>query len=206
MPSVRVRSAAAALAMLTMLALTGCGEDEDQTQASSTAGSSTSTAAPEEVDDEDDAAENSDDEILTGEACLYGTWYLDNDVFKALLEQAGGEVRSVTGWAIVSYHPDGTSAAAFDEWTTVATYEGSMATMVRNGEDLATYSVSGDTLTTTETAAGSVLTMTMLVNGQEMTMQAPHEEFSVTTGTFTCEADTLTISAQGATSVLLREH
>ncbi|SJN21356.1 hypothetical protein FM104_03110 [Microbacterium esteraromaticum] len=206
----------AALSLVMIFALTGCGDDDIDQAASANGGAASDgdnapdTDADAPTDAEDDAEEATDIEsadVPAGVECLYGNWYVDNDAFKEMLKKAGGRALSVSGWAIVTYNPDGTSLATFDEWTTVTQEQGAKATMVRNGEDQATYVVTGDQITTTETVGSSVLMMTMQMEGKDaITVEAPHEPFSVTTGTFTCTAETLTVNANGATSVLLREH
>src|SRR5690606_7666452 len=123
------------------------------------------------------------------------------------LEQAGGEVRSVEGLVMISYRQDGTTTSSFQDWTTVIVSpdaDGGTATMVRIGEDLGTFTVSGDTLTTTETEPDSVLTMSMVVDGQKVSFTPPHEPFVSIGATFTCEGDTRPITAEGATSRLSR--
>ena len=215
--SVPARGAAAvAITALTLLALTGCGDDDSGSAATGNDSGASTEVAPEtetetetvaEEEESEDAAAEDEEPILSGEACLYGNWYLDNESFKAMLEEAGGNVLSVTGWAIVWYGDDGTTMATFDEWTTVTTEDNAETTMVRNGEDLATYEVTGDTITTRETEGNSVLEMTMKMDGQDAaTVVAPHEPSVTTVATFTCEGETLTVTAEGATSVLHREH
>lgn len=215
MPKIRMLGAAA-LALATALALAGCGQDGVDQAADQGGGSSGSAAATgagagqgdaEDADESD--AETTDaegEEAFIGEKCLYGDWLLDNDAFAVAMRTAGGDVRSVTGQAIVTYNPDGSTTATFHGWTTVAVQEHAEATMVRNGVDQGVYTVSGDMLTTTETAGDSVLMMTMKMDGQDaIAVEAPHEPFSVSTGTFTCDAKTLTVVAEGVRSVLLRE-
>lgn len=221
MTAVRMRGAAAALVLLTAFALAGCGDDEADQAAGSGAGAGSSADASD-ADANPDAEPDSDaedadvdaevvdvEENLVGEACLYGNWVFDNESFKETLEQAGGEVRSVEGLVMISYRQDGTTTSSFHDWTTVIVSpdaDGGTATMVRIGEDLGTYTVSGDTLTTTETEPDSVLTMTMVVDGQKVSFTPPHEPFVSIGANFTCEGDTLTITAEGATSRLSREH
>lgn len=211
-------AAAVAITALTLFALTGCGDDANESAATAGGSGVSTEVAPEtetevetetvaEEEESEDAPAEEGEPILSGEACLYGNWYLDNESYKAMLEEAGGNVLSVTGWAIIWYGDDGTTLATFDEWTTVATEDNAETTMVRNGEDLATYEVTGDTITTTETEGNSVLEMTMKMDGQDAaTVVAPHEPSVTTVATFTCEGETLTVTAEGATSVLHREH
>lgn len=210
-PSMTVRGAGAALVMLVACGLAGCGDDAEH--ASDSAGAGAGASSGQDVDAKSDSDSDSDasdvdsdsDAHLTGAECLPGRWSLDNDTFKAMLESAGGNVRSVTGEAEVEYRTDGTSLATFDAWTTVAVDEHAKTTIRRNGQDQADYAVSGDTLTTTETVPGSVALMTVEMTGQPaITAETPHEEVSVTVSTFTCDGDTLTVVTDGATSILHR--
>lgn len=206
-PAVRMRGAAVIITVLATFALTGCGNDESD---SATDGNPKvpETAEPNANDSESSDVKENASGSLAGEACLYGNWYLDNESFRALLETAGGTVIDVTGSSVLTYREDGTTTTLYDEWTTKVEQDGSVTTMVRNGEDSGTYEVAGgDTLTMTETDANSVLEMTMKADGQQaVTMTVDPESSPLSQGTFTCEGDTLTVVVDGQASILYREH
>lgn len=208
MPELRMRVGAAALTVLTVFALSGCGDDDQEASATSSAGTSdTSDATSPVAAEEDSAAEEAVDEVADGEECLHGNWYLKNETFQALLTASGGAGAEVTGFVVLSFDSEGKAMTTYDEWTTVVAQDGGTATMVRNGDDVGTYSLAGDTLTMTETDGNSVVSMTITTgDGQTMTMTPDHETAPVSNGTFTCDADTLTVTADGGMTEFYREH
>lgn len=204
-----VRSAAAGIAFLTVFALAGCDDDIDQSRSAAGGASNTSADTQPDTDTEEPSDTEAGDDsagFVSGADCLVGNWYLDNESFRALMADAGGDVE-VTGWAIITYNADGTTMTTYDEWTNVVSQDGAVATIVRNGEDRGTYEVTGDAFTMTETDAGSVIEMTMSEGGgPPITVTAERQAAPVSNGTFTCDAETLTVVADGGTSVLHREH
>lgn len=219
----RVRRAAALLATpliaLAAVSLTGCADEEEALTAGGGASSAEEADSSEGVDDGvDDAeateAENSEEEesekaALTGEACLYGNWYLDNESFSAILEQAGGNVTDMSGGVVVSFQEGGTTMTTYDNWTMViGGQNGGESTLTRDGEDSGTFTWLDDgTISVTETNSGSEASMTISSNGQGViTKTAPHEPSPVTQGTVVCTEETLEVTADGATTTFLREN
>lgn len=210
------RGAAATLAVLMAFALSGCGDDEARvggagsgaSDADSDAAGVVDASESETVAEEDPVVEEPVVEVVGDDQCLHGNWYLENESFAALLNAAGGTGAEVTGFVVLSFSPDGQAMmTTYDHWTTVFTVDGGTATMVRNGDDIGTYAVEGDVMTMTETDGNSVVEMTVSMgDGQPVTMTPEHETAPVSNGTFTCDAETLTVSADGGTTSFFREH
>jgi|SRR5690554_4363139 len=131
------RSAAALVALVAALALTGCGADEQQ--GSTLGGGVPSKTDADSTRDPGMESENADadgdltEEDLFGEACLHGDWLLDNESMRALFVAAGGDIVTITGSVVMGFAKDGTTLTSYDEWTTVAAQDDGTVTMVRNG-------------------------------------------------------------------------
>lgn len=138
-----------------------------------------------------------DNEALTDDGCLLGTWYFSNSTFGSMLDDAvpGSANVSVSGRAKVTFYPDNTLTTVYDNWTTVVDgmEGGGKATIVRQGIDHGTYSISGDVLTVVDTQINSQLTQEIEVMGQVMTMPDPPTELETQSNQYLCFSDILLI-------------
>lgn len=214
-----LRSAAVVAVLLTSIALTGCDEDEEALQQTS-GGSASDAAGAQDADadtqdpavppEDSETAEEPEDapsSALTGADCLVGTWTLDNDSFRALLESAGGAAVKVSGSVIIVYETDGSTSTTYDDWTTVSAQDGSTVTMQRTGQDTGTYEASDDGVFRMDTldAASTIELVITSPDQSEYRMRPENEDPPVSSGNYTCEGDSLSVADdEGNFTTLLR--
>lgn len=198
--------------------LSGCGSTPDPQAADTQGGGSASTpddptaeepdasASPEE--DDADGASPPAAEPLTGAACLTGDWFVDNEHFGELMSSvSGGVVDDIHGVTMVTFRADGTTTTHYDEWTHTIKGEGATVTIVKDGSDSGTYEVAADgSMTLTDAELNTTTTSEMEVSGQVIRTEVPPQPSVFSQATFTCDGDELAVSAEGATTLLHREH
>lgn len=150
-----------------------------------------------------------EDEALTDEECLLGTWYFSNAVFNNQLQQmVGGAANTdVSGRAKVTFYPDGTVTTMYDAWTVTGDNieGGGSFTMVRNGTDQGTYTADEGLMTMQDTSLTSQIDLTIEAAGQVMQMQAPPAELERQEVVYMCFPLILTITdAEGYMSIMGR--
>lgn len=207
----------AALSTALVFGLAACSDvDKEVDQAASSpastddSSSSTPTApepdqATESPDDDTESPDEDSDDATpaSGTACLVGTWLTDNQNVGTQLQQFAGDgtFSAPTGEVLITYREDGQQVVTYKAWTFEMSQEGLTVEVVRDGIDTGTYEATEDgNLTTTDVEMGSVVSMTTPVG----THSTPGEPTSWT-GTFTCQGDTLEVTAEGATSILNRQ-
>lgn len=211
MRSTRTRIGATAFALTTALSISACDDEKDETAPSSVEGDS-APSPPEGSDDSDDdptaAKDGSSSEGPTGAECLTGNWFVDNEEFGELMSTVSGTaVDDVQGTVMVTFGADGTTTTHYDEWIHSITVDGATVTIERNGSDSGTYEVAQDgTMTLTDTEMSSITESHMEVGGRNVTSTVPPQPSVFSQATFVCEADELTVTAEGATTTLHREH
>lgn len=223
----RTMGAVSVMALVASLVLAGCAEDPEGVDPTLTpmaavggggsGGSSTAGDNPESGDEtgpESDDAEDGPGDVdparaaLTGGECLVGNWFVDNEQFGELMTaHAGTAVDNISGSTMVTFRDDGTTTTHYDEWTHTFTQDGATVTVVKDGADSGVYNVGADgAMTMDETDLQSTTTMEFEVDGNGVTRDAPARDGVFTNASFVCSGDELTVSADGATSVLYREH
>lgn len=215
--------AAGFLGLASLGGLSACGDDEkDQTQGSGTQASGSSSEQPPAGDDtSDDTTDQTTDATTDGDSgddadtaqgasptgCLVGTWLADNQQLGALFKSAAagtesaGAVSDPTGTVLVTFGADGAYRVNYEAWTMVLSQQGTTIDLVREGTDEGSYDADDDgTVEWTEVTMGSVVSMKTPAGTRQVT-----SEPSSTAGTFTCENDTLEVTAEGSTSLLQRQ-
>lgn len=222
--SARAALGFAALSLTATMLLSGCSEKEDDQSAAAASGAAASTepgvTAPTPGPDspatseptatlEPPPTEESPPEMeLTGAECLPGNWFLDNAEFGALLSAAAGStVSDLTGNVMVTFREDGTTSTAYDEWTYTVVVDGTQLTLIKNGIDHGTYQVAADgTMSMVDTDLSSVSQMKLEVDGAPVISTVQSEPSVFGSAAFTCVGDELTVTADGATTIMHREH
>lgn len=211
-------SAVVALALGGTLMLSGCESTPDPQATDAQGGGSASTpddpaadpdaSAPAGDDADADAASPPPAEPLTGAACLPGNWFVDNEHFGELMSSVSGSaVDNIHGVTMVTFRDDGTTTTHYDEWTHTITMDGATVTIVKDGSDSGTYEVAADgSMTLTDADLNTITTSEMEMGGQVIRTEVPPQPSVFSQATFTCEGDVLTVSAEGATTLLHREH
>lgn len=209
--------AAAFFSFAAMAGLSACGDDEASQSQASDAGSRGSPSEQSPVDDDkadDPNDSDSDDEIETDVSqgtsptgCLVGTWLADNERLGALFKSAAtgtdaaGSVSDPTGTVLVTFGPEGQYTVNYQAWTLTLAQQGMTIDLVREGTDVGSYDAGDDgTVEWTEITMGSVASMTTPAGTHQVA-----SEPSSTSATFTCENDTLEVTADGSTSALHRQ-
>lgn len=217
-----LRGCLTALAVASALLVTaGCAAEEVPQGATAGGGSGSESAdvAADADSDADsgtadadaDASDDSDGE-LTMRECLPGNWYVDNESFGKLIAGTGqGVVDDVTGVVMLSMHADGTSETLYEDWThsiAVDSPAGSgTMTITKNGTDYGSYEVHGDgTMSMIDTQISSETTSVMKMEGNTVTSVVTPEPSVFSQASFTCAGDELTVTADGGTTILHREH
>ncbi|WP_430867908.1 hypothetical protein [Demequina aurantiaca] len=216
--------ALAALSVTATLMLGGCGEKQDESEAvgesgafesaapdaTETAPSPTAPATYEPTSPPAPSASAGDppEVELAGKECLPGNWILDNNEFGALMSAAAGStVSELTGNVMVTFREDGTTSTSYDEWTYALVVDGSQLTLSKNGTDHGTYRVAADgTMSMVDTDLSSVSQMELEVDGSPVINTVQSEPSVFGSAAFTCAGDELTVTADGATTVMHREH
>lgn len=157
--------------------------------------------------DSGDSADSGDAASLTGAECIPGVWTLDNEVFAKLMSGiSDGFDVTVAGTATLTFRSDGTTTKEYDHWTNTMNVNGGTVIVERNGVDLGTYSVTGEsTLSTSETTIGSTTSMSYEDGSTGGTMARDTGTTDFAQGEFTCSGDTLSVTADGGTSLLHRK-
>lgn len=210
-----------ALTLGAALLLSGCSssiDPEASEQAAVTGGGpgGGSTEAGRPADDAADADGEADaeaepaepaTEALAGAACLTGSWVVDNEHFGELMSSVSGSaVDDIEGVTTVTFRDDGTTTTHYDEWQHTITMDSATVTIVKDGEDSGVYEVAEDgSMTLTDTDLGATTTSQMTMGGQTVAHQAPPQPSVFSRATFRCEGDALTVTAEGATTILHRE-
>ena len=209
---------AVAIALLTGLGLTACGDDDNSAIASSGEGSPTGSATPaspdEDTSDSNSESDPSDSDIeeergdhqpLNPAQCLVGDWLVDNDNYVDLYTPTHEMTVDSDGTVVVSFDADGQTTTEYVDWTFTMQQDGQEVTVIRNGIDGGTYAVDGDSLTMNETFSDS--TVQMVIPGMSLEPQPKGEGGEMITSTveFSCTAETLSMVAEGGTSLLTRQ-
>jgi hypothetical protein len=220
--SSRATVAVAALTLTAAMLLTGCGDKDDELGAAAASRAADSTApgvtepapsptAPATTEPTSTPAPSASagdppEVELAGEECLPGNWFLDNDEFGALMSAAAGStVSDLTGNVMVTFREDGTTSTSYDEWTYTVVVDGSRLTLTKNGTDHGTYQVAADgTMSMVDTDLSSVSQMKL--DGAPLTSTVQSEPSVFGSAAFTCAGDELTVTADGATTIMHREH
>lgn len=215
---------AGAMATGVLLAMTmaaGCDEDDEAQASQRGTGGQVVTSEPAQEPSEPEATEPAPEPtpaetpttqptptMLTGAACLLGNWYVDNQQFGELMSSVSGSaVDDVTGVVMVTFRDDGTTTTHYDDWKHTITVQSATVTIIKNGEDHGTYEMVDDgTMTLTDTDMNSTTTAKMEMQGRTTDYDAPPQPSVFSQSVFTCEGDELTVTAEGATTVLHREH
>lgn len=214
------RALAGPVALLLMLGLAACGDDEDdattgtasgtQEMAEASAGEGpTADPVEEPVEDPEGGAQDEADPIEptpVSTECLVGTWLVDNEHLGAYFASAaqaasqGTSIPTPGGEVVVAFMDDGQYTVTYDGWTVEIIQDGMTVQVVRDGTDRGTYQATDSgALTQQDTEMGSQVTMAF-PGGSHVVDGAP----TSTSGEFTCEGDRLSITAEGATSILDR--
>lgn len=220
----RGAGAAATLALAATLVLAGC-DDEDSLEVEAAAeqgtgptaestteptptavatSSPTPTAAPTSSVTPEEPAEPA----LAGEECLPGNWFLDDEQFSAFLAGAAeGEVTGSSGTVMVTFREDGTTTTHYDGWSYTIEVDGRTVTLTRRGQDEGTYAVEGDgSLTLLTTAIDSITESQVDIDGEVATIGISPEPMEPTVAEYTCAGDQFTLTADGTTTLMHREH
>ncbi|MDN5744054.1 MAG: hypothetical protein L0H31_02910 [Nocardioidaceae bacterium] len=221
MRSLRTRLAVTTIALAAALATSACNDEDDRGTVSadgdgaspSTTAQTSSSEPSEQSEDETEEAEpsptdESSADVLSTADCLPGNWFVDNDEFGALMSTVSGSaVDNISGSTMVTFRDDGTTTTHYDEWTHTITVKSATVTIVKNGEDSGTYEIADDgTMTLTDTDLASTTTSQMKMGGRTINQPVPPQKSVFSRATFTCAGDELTVTAEGATTVLHREH
>lgn len=209
-PSTRqVVFAGIALASVLILS-TGCTSDLATGSGSGGSGS----GASDNSDGKDKKTANGDNNdsptsTLTGVECLPGDWLMDNSGIEAYMASvSGGASIKTSGDVTLTFRADGSAQTNYDRWTNNIKLDGARSVVERHGTDDNVYTASDSgTMTVSDTAIGSVTTMTNTTRGGEVIRMSIDPEPSVfSQNKFTCNGDTLTMVVDGYNIVLLREH
>lgn len=217
----------AVMTVVMLLLLAACGDDDEPIAAGGGTVAETEPGDQSSDDAESDTTTTSTEPESTttttepepeptgGEACLVGTWLVDNDhwgeMFEAFARAEGGEgfqVIGVTGVGSTEFRADGTTETIYDEWTitaTVASAPGEMS-IIRTGVDQGTWTAEGDHLTMVDTDVTSVVRTTM--GGMELPTGGGGSTYDASllegSATYECSGDRLSVTMEGATAVLNR--
>lgn len=218
--SARTSACTTVFALSVALVLSGCG-DEETADSAMNVGSATPATPRSELDSTPTEAATptssptsaaslvaTPGEALTGEACLPGNWFVDNETFGALMAEASGGVgNDMSGTVMVTFREDGTTSTYYDEWTYVTSVDGRTLTLLKDGADSGTYEVTADgSMSLVDTDISSTTSSQIEVDGEQVTMSIRPEPSVFSDASFTCEGDALTMTADGATTILHREH
>ena len=179
------RASACIVGALALGALSGCGSHE--APAEDAAAGQAAEAALDEATASDAATDAESDTEHTGAAsgsCLEGRWIADNAFFLESMREFGDEIQSVTGEVTLDFAPDGTLTTTYADWRITAFTEGSEVIIVRAGTDTATYEATDSMLSMTETATGSMITL----SGGGMEMAIDPEPVSYQQAGYECDA------------------
>lgn len=157
---------------------------------------------------EGDDAEGEETKVLTGADCLPGNWYVDNESFAALMSSAaGGAVDDITGVVMLTFTADGKTQTLYEDWKHSITVDSATVTIVKNGTDFGTYSVNTDgSIALVDVEIQSDTTSVMKMGGQTVTSTVTPEPSVFSQASFDCNGDELSVTAEGGTTILHREH
>lgn len=197
------RGSALLLTGLIALALTACAEETTPPAADSSSGQ---PAAPEESATPEESAAPAEEEASAPEpssspqACLVGEWLADNDLFLTQMREFGDQMQDVTGEVILVFTANGELTTRYEDWSMTAISEGIEMTIHRGGVDEGTYSVTGDTMSVTDTSVGS----TVSVSGAGINMAVPAHPVHFEGAPFTCLGDAATVTTTDGVMQLQR--
>lgn len=208
--------------LLTLMAIGGLSacsdENETQSDGSSGGGASSSEQSPADDDaadtdaDDTDADDTDDGETDTAQSasptdCLVGTWLADNKQLGALFKSAAagtdaaGAVSDPTGTVLMTFGPEGQYGVTYEAWTMTVAQDGVTMELIREGTDTGKYQATDEgAVEWTEATMGSVATM----KGPAGSFEVPGDP-SKASGTFVCDDNTLTVTAEGSTSAFDRQ-
>jgi len=196
------------IALAAALTLAGCDDEEDHAAGDGPGAAGTKATQDEPDGDTTPAEDESSTAALTGAACLPGNWVVDNEEFGELMSTVSGSaVDDVSGSVMVTFREDGTTTTHYDDWKHSITVQGATVTIVRDGEDSGTYQVADDgSMSLTDTQMSSTTKARMKMGGRTVDTVAPKTPSVFSQATFTCQGDELTVTADGGTTTLHREH
>lgn len=193
-----LRGSALLLTGLVVLALTACAEEATPPAADSS--SSAQPAAPEESATPAEEEASAPEPSPSPQACLVGEWLADNDLFLAQMREFGDQMQDVTGEVILVFTANGELTTRYEDWSMTAISEGIEMTIHRGGVDEGTYSVTGDTMSVTDTSVGS----TVSVSGAGINMAVPAHPVHFEGAPFTCSGDAATVTTTDGVMQLQR--
>jgi hypothetical protein len=171
-------------------------------------GETTTTAAPEASTTTPPPATGG------GPDCLVGTWVLDSEAFVGaltdLFAETGLDAQSLEaneGTYTVEMDADGTFTGIRDEWgLSIALDEGTFDIVI-NGTETGTWTADESTLTVSDTESDVSVSASVQVGGQvqeipESPVDVP--EAIASDSEYSCDADTLTVTSEGVTTVMNR--
>jgi hypothetical protein len=160
----------------------------------------------DDTDSDEDGGEGA--KVLTGADCLPGDWSVDNDSFAALMSGAsGGAVDTVTGLVMLTFTTDGKTQTRYENWKHSITVDSATVTIVKNGTDFGTYSVNADgSVALVDAEISSDTTSVMDIGGQKVSHTVTPEPSVFSQASFDCNGDDLSVTAEGATTILHRER
>lgn len=168
------------------------------------------------ADGSDDSSKGDDSStgILTGKKCLPGSWSLDNEDFGRILSKAANEaggpgnaVDKVTGTVILTLTANGETHTRYTNWSHEVTVDTSVITVVKNGTDDGTYTVTDDgVMTMVDVEIKSKTVSKMDINGTLTTTTIPPEPSVFAQAGFACSGDELKVTNGGVTATMHRTH